>query len=854
MSSPFRAKLKAQPTVGVVLQSASPLVANSMSAAGFDWLVIDPINSPLSQLESFAMQTAVGDANPTPVLMRVGGPADRSGIQQATDTGATGVLVPNVRSAADIAQARRPTRFPPVGDRSLFAPARAHHKEGMVVHLLRADRDFVVAIQLEKAPVKSWDRLLELDFHVAVLDVPQLCVEIGLYDALLAAPPAGDGTLVSRLEPWLRVYQEPSAELASLVAQFAALCRKHDKVAGALLGDHRAARLYQSFGMSFIGIGSDLMVMMERAEAAIATQRANPSHGWTPAALNCDEDEHRSDAFRESLRLRSPLAGAILTDDSYEATRSVRAAPLVLIDCFRQGLNTPAALSRALRSLDGTGHRLVRVPSADPKDTPMTAAVALALGADSVVVPVSSAEEARAVRAACSYKGSRALNIGPELPYHVAKAAAAGIELLGIPPSGIAETIAAADFVMASAANFFLAEGREPALESLASLQEACAREGKPFLLLDDARPPDDSPEDWLCRFEQRITLPAEGRVGEDEQVARRNARIADFKLALSRGTQSLGQVVGAASPEVAAAYVAFGVDWIWIEGQHSCQDAVALRAQVAAIAQRGGLSVVRTAGAHDKVGIQQTLDAGVDFVLIPYINTVEEAREAIRHCLFAPRGDRVWNGSALSRTKSTTVMFQAETSACIDALEEILDEPELEFCFVGPGDLAMSMGLRTRDSIVSFMNADELKWCFRYILETSTHAGKIAGGFTRDGNPSSLLAHGFSMVALSADLLDAMTGAQSIMTGAIRIGGATVKTGPGLKQLKGWSRGASRLIPTAGFLYATVVPSILSHLWSVKGWRASPILVLPSAMPANVREARDLEDEQPPADPPVRP
>ena len=98
-NSSFRAKLKAQPTVGVVLQSASPLVAHSMSAAGFDWLVIDPINSPLSQLESFGMETAVVDGNLTPVLMRVGGPTDRSGIQQATDTGAAGVLVPNVRSA-----------------------------------------------------------------------------------------------------------------------------------------------------------------------------------------------------------------------------------------------------------------------------------------------------------------------------------------------------------------------------------------------------------------------------------------------------------------------------------------------------------------------------------------------------------------------------------------------------------------------------------------------------------------------------------------------------------------------------------------------------------------------------------
>ena len=58
----------------------------------------------------------------------------------------------------------------------------------------------------------------------------------------------------------------------------------------------------------------------------------------------------------------------------------------------------------------------------------MTAAVALALGADPVVVPVGSAAEAHAVKAACSYKGSRAINIGPELPYHVAKVPAAGVE------------------------------------------------------------------------------------------------------------------------------------------------------------------------------------------------------------------------------------------------------------------------------------------------------------------------------------------------------------------------------------------------------------------------------------------
>src|SRR6185369_15788836 len=163
----------------------------------------------------------------------------------------------------------------------------------------------------------------------------------------------------------------PSGELAGRVRNFSSLCAKHGKVAGVLLGDHSAAPLYQSLGMRFIGIGSDLMVMMERSAAAVDKQRVKASHDWTPAALDCAADKNRSDAFWELLRRHAPFAGSILTDASYEATRAVRPAPVVLIDCFRNGLETPSALNRALRALDGPGHRIVRIASADPKDTPM---------------------------------------------------------------------------------------------------------------------------------------------------------------------------------------------------------------------------------------------------------------------------------------------------------------------------------------------------------------------------------------------------------------------------------------------------------------------------------------------------
>jgi hypothetical protein len=205
-----------------------------------------------------------------------------------------------------------------------------------------------------------------------------------------------------------------------------------------------------------------------------------------------------------------------------------------------------------------------------------------------------------------------------------------------------------------------------------------------------------------------------------------------------------------------------------------------------------------------------------------------------------------VWNGSTLSREKKSAVMFQLETSACMDALEELCREPAMEFGIVGPGDLAVSLGLMTRDSMFGYMKADEIKWCYTHIVDTCTAAGKIAGGFTRGGDPSSLLSHGFAMVGLSHDLLDASVGAQSIMTGGMAFGGAFVKTAPGLTQLKKWPRNRSKLVPTTGYVCSTVIPTVIWHLWSVKGWGASPHLALPKVMPADVSGAVDMEKVEP--------
>ena len=138
-----------------------------MGACGWDYLVVDVVNSALSQLDIQSVQMAIGDASPdTPVLIKVGGPNDRTLIQAATDTGAAGVLVPGCMSLADVQQARSVTLFPTAGTPSFYGPVRAHHRERMFTHILTADAKIVMAVQFEKAPRARWSEMMSGDFHV----------------------------------------------------------------------------------------------------------------------------------------------------------------------------------------------------------------------------------------------------------------------------------------------------------------------------------------------------------------------------------------------------------------------------------------------------------------------------------------------------------------------------------------------------------------------------------------------------------------------------------------------------------------------------------------------------------------
>jgi 4-hydroxy-2-oxoheptanedioate aldolase len=180
----------------------------------------------------------------------------------------------------------------------------------------------------------------------------------------------------------------------------------------------------------------------------------------------------------------------------------------------------------------------------------------------------------------------------------------------------------------------------------------------------------------------------------------------ADFKKQLREGRPKLGLFLNSHSPTVAEQIAFSGYDWLLVDTQHGPMSYETLSAMLAGIATGGAKSLVRVGGYSDRPGIQQSLDMGADGVLVPYINTAEEARQAVSCCRYPMAGtrsvyfpQRSMNragllGYAGKANENVIVALQVETADCIKNIDEIAAVPGVDLLFLGQNDLCMSMGL----------------------------------------------------------------------------------------------------------------------------------------------------------------
>src|SRR5438093_13579532 len=115
----------------------------------------------------------------------------------------------------------------------------------------------------------------------------------------------------------------------------------------------------------------------------------------------------------------------------------------------------------------------------------------------------------------------------------------------------------------------------------------------------------------------------------------------AEFKNQMREGCPKCGLFVNSHSPTVAEQLAHSGYDWRLIDTQHGRMGNETLSGMLAGVANGGAKSMVRVGGYTDRPGIQQALDMGADGVLVPYINTAEEARQAVSCTRYPTVGTR---------------------------------------------------------------------------------------------------------------------------------------------------------------------------------------------------------------------
>ena len=248
---------------------------------------------------------------------------------------------------------------------------------------------------------------------------------------------------------------------------------------------------------------------------------------------------------------------------------------------------------------------------------------------------------------------------------------------------------------------------------------------------------------------------------------------------ALAAATRPLaGMWVCSGSPLVAEICAGAGLDWLLIDMEHAPNGLESVLAQLQAVAAQPVTPVVRVPSA-DAVVLKQVLDLGATSVLVPMVSSADEAAAVVVATQYPPRGRR-GVGSALARSarwnridgyltdaaRHVSVFVQVESAEAVAAAAEIAAVDGIDGVFVGPSDLAASMGL------IGQQGHPEVIAAVRRVFADVTAAGKPVGVNAFDpGVADAYLAAGASFVLVGADVAVLARGSESLATRFIGTG-----------------------------------------------------------------------------------
>ena len=231
------------------------------------------------------------------------------------------------------------------------------------------------------------------------------------------------------------------------------------------------------------------------------------------------------------------------------------------------------------------------------------------------------------------------------------------------------------------------------------------------------------------------------------------------FKVRLLAGEIQLGLWMSIPSPVTAEALSLVGYDWLLFDSEHAPVEVAGVQPLLQAAASGSSALAARPAW-NDKVLIKKFLDIGVQTLLIPFVQTADEAQAAVHATRYPPDGIRGVAGSTRAScygmaqdylhqaNDGICTLVQIETGEALENLNGIAAVEGVEGVFIGPSDLSASMGHLGNPSAPQVQKV--LKSAATRVIDAGSVPGILA---TNHEDAKRYLSWGYKFVAISVDL-----------------------------------------------------------------------------------------------------
>ena len=242
-----------------------------------------------------------------------------------------------------------------------------------------------------------------------------------------------------------------------------------------------------------------------------------------------------------------------------------------------------------------------------------------------------------------------------------------------------------------------------------------------------------------------------------------------NFKEKLAERKPLIGTVLALPSPEITEMLASMDLDWLWLDMEHSVIDAPTMQRMLQATHNK--IPCLVRPPSHDEVWIKKILDAGADGLLVPMVNSANDAQHIVEMSKYPPQGNR---GVGISRAHKyglrfseymerandeIAVILQAETTMALKNISEIAAVPGIDAVFIGPYDLSASLGKMGQ------LTNPEVKQAIQTIAEACKKAGVRLGIFAATADAvEPFIQQDFTLLAIGTDGLHMAQSARKIL------------------------------------------------------------------------------------------